>query len=74
MSELTNTQEKLIEKLQRYFENRHEYNYAIMINKMVCDKEYEKFIQSISIDRMVNGRPLDKHKYKFTYTPKGDKK
>ena len=40
-------------------------DYNDFVNQMVRDKKYEKFIQSISIDRLGNGRPLDKYKYRW---------
>lgn len=40
-------------------------DYNDFVNQMVRDKNFEKFIQSISVDRMVNGRPLDKYKYRW---------
>ena len=67
---MTETQEKLLEKLERYFKNKNRYNYIAVVSQMRQDLKFEKYIQSISIDKLGNGKTFDKNKYRFTYMPK----
>lgn len=43
----------------------HVEDYNDLINQMVKDKKFERFIQSMTIDRVVGGSSLAKNKYKW---------
>ena len=63
---MTKTQNMLIAKLNNYFNHKDDYNYSTTMERAKKDIRFEKFISTISIDRLVNSsRDLGKYKYRF---------
>lgn len=64
---MTPIQNKLVDKLSRYFANVDEYNYKMICRSQIHDKNYEEMIQSMTVGRMMGGTPLAKYKYNNRY-------
>ena len=57
---MTPIQNMLVDRLSRYFANVDEYNYKMVCYNQIHDRNYENFIQRITISRMW-GDKLHKH-------------
>lgn len=64
---MTNKQEDFAKRLKRYFDRSDEYYYCTTLQRMQRDNDFERFIQSMTIDPIVGRSILEKHKYNFSY-------
>lgn len=74
---MTFKQQRMIDKLKRYFDNEDEYNYKSVINNMIDDRTYEDLILAFTVDKITaykNPRAGNVRKYRsyYVYEPKGD--
>lgn len=60
---MTEMQKKFIDRVQNYFEKQNDIAYAEMLNKLTKDANFEKFVQAMSIDKLVGGMSHDKNKF-----------
>lgn len=68
---MTDKMARFAQKVKTYTANRDAYNYSATMRQAQEDKQFEKFVQSMTIDRMA-GRAtgLTKTKYRFDYKRK----
>lgn len=68
---MTNKMARFAEKVKTYVANRDAYNYSATMQQAQQDKKFEKFVQSMTIDRVVGmASELTKRKYNFEYKRK----
>ena len=64
---MTATQNLLVDKLSRYFANVDDYNYKMVCKSQIKDRNYEEFIQCITVGRMMGGSSTKKVHYTINY-------
>ena len=70
---MTFKQQRMIERLKRYFENEDEYNYKNVMCNILRDKHFEKLIIDYSIGRLnVKGLGNSPHTSKYEHFYKYD--
>lgn len=75
---MTFKQQRMIDKLKRYFDNEDEYNYKSVVSNALNDRNFEKAMQEIampvSTEKYRTSIVHDTRRYQqyFKYRPKGD--
>lgn len=74
---MTYKQQRMIDKLKRYFDNEDEYNYKNVVYNMINDRTYEDLILCLTLDKITaspSNRRGNPRKYltSYIYKPKGD--
>lgn len=68
---MTDKMARFAQKVNAYVANIDAYNYSATMQQAQHDKEFENFVQSMTIDRIVNkATELTKRKYRFEYKRK----
>ena len=62
---MTNKQEDFAKRLKRFFDNSDQYYYSLTMRRAQRDENFEKFIHSMTIERIAGRSQLEKMKYRF---------
>lgn len=73
---MTFKQQRMIDKLKRYFDNEDEYNYKSVMSNALNDRNFEKVIITYSLGQYQLSSSFDndgrKYQKYYRYKPKGD--
>lgn len=62
---MTNSKYAAVEALKIYLARKNDKEYSAIMNKAKADKNFERMIQSITVDRLAGKSALDKNKINF---------
>jgi len=60
---MTEKQKDCIDTIKNYLSTQNDIAYKTMLNRLTKDANFEKFIQAMSIDKLVGGMSHDKNKF-----------
>ncbi len=67
---MTDKMARFAQKVKTYTANRDAYNYSALMNRAKYDKNFEKFIHAMTVDRIVGKEYLRKYNPSFDYKRK----